>query len=399
MSLRKKMQFIFNHPDFPLKLLKLKNHLKTARASGKQLWVFQCDFEGHFPYLKPYFEYSKSINDVEIFFSIGNPNPSKVSDYLIDQGVANEHILFPVDLVSRTIWDVYLSPTEWGNIFPGNKDAFRVQVFHTLADKNLEYSKELLNFNIVFANGPVHHDFLDKYIFTPYPESKNILSVYNTGFAKIDDLFTGYYSKDKLKEELHIDRADKRKIILYAPNWEAGSALRMYGEDVFRQLTSLPYTVLIKLHYMSLLSPDNHYATGGVNWKAILEKYEKYENIRIAYNQNINPYLFLADLMLTDYGGASLEYMSTGKPIVYLDCPEFFNERGQDIFENKARETGYIINDVKEIPDTIKNSLDKEDVFINKRKQLSNQLLYNPGKAAAAGFTTLYKLVQNKNRI
>ena len=79
--------------------------------------------------------------------------------------------------------------------FPANSDAFRVQIFHTLADKKLEYGQELLKFNVIFANGPVHHQFLDKYVFKPFPKAETKCKVINSGFSKIDNLFNDFYSK------------------------------------------------------------------------------------------------------------------------------------------------------------------------------------------------------------
>ena len=103
------------------------------------------------------------------------------------------------------------------------------------------------------------------------------------------------------------------------------------------------------------IMPDFH--KEWIDWDKILEPYKKYENVRIINDQSINPWLFLADLMVTDYGGASLEFICMDKPVVYLDCPEFFDMRGHDIFEKKARETGYIINDPAKLLDTIEKDI------------------------------------------
>ncbi len=408
MGLKEKTKFIQLYPDFFLKLFKIKLLLRNLKKEGKQAWVFQCDFKGHFPYLEPFYEYSKNINDVDVFFAVGPSKNDKIISFLLKKGVSYKKIIYPIDCLRFTKWDVYMSPTEWGNVFPGNEDAFRVQLFHTLGDKKIEYSDELLKFNVIFANGPIHHTFLEKYIFSKYPYHKKRCKVINTGFAKIDDLFNGYYSKNKLREKLGICKNDKRPILLYAPNWEATSALYKYGESVFEQFTKLDCLVLIKLHYMSLISIEDHNATLSkenhgnlhkkwIDWKKILNKYEAFENIRILDNQSLNPWMYLADIMITDYGGASLEFICTGKPVIYLDCPEFFDLRGYEIFEYESRKTGPVIDNVKNISKTINDLLDENtDKFIEERKIMIKNLIYDPGNAAKNGFNEVYELVKSK---
>ena len=412
MGFKQICSFIRKYPNFPIDFFRLNRELARHRRQGKQLWVMQCDFNGHFPYLKPYYDVGKRYKDVELYFAIGYSKKENPREYLEQEGVPHQRIIEPIDLIIHTDWDVYMSPTEWGNAFPRNQNALRVQLFHTLADKNMEYGKNLLDFNIIFANGPIHHEFMDKYVFQPYPKAKEICRVIDTGFAKIDDLFCGSYSKEQLRAELNIDEQDRRPIVLYAPNWEASSALYTYGEEVFDVLAKSNFIVLIKLHYMSFLSPEDHAATFNsqnqgasnvewVDWISILEKFAQYENIRIVQEQSINPLIYLADLMVTDYGGASLEFICMNKPIIYLDCPAFFKMRGEHVFENRSRETGQIIDDLDELTPSIESALGPDDPYADKRKSMAERLIYNPGRAAETGFTTLYKMVkqkQNENR-
>jgi len=396
MGFREKIKFMLKNQDFPYKLAKLKYQVHNAKKRNKQMWVFQCDYKGHFPYLKPYYKICKKQHDIELFFAIGYSRKyDNPKDFLISQGVSSDRILDPGDYLSFTSWDVYVSPTEWGNIFPKNDDALMVQIFHTLADKKIEYSKKLLNFNTIIANGPIHHNLLEKYIFGPYPESRERINVINTGFAKIDDLFNNTYNKEILKKNLNIDKSDKRPIALYAPNWEITSSLNKYGEEVFEILSKTDYLILIKLHYMSLISTGRNPLAGDTDWGTILNKYRTCENIRVIDETNINPYLFLADLMITDYGGVSLEFMGMDKPIIYLDCPEFFELRGNDILEKDALKTGSLINDLSLLQETIEDEL-KNDPHVKQRQQMIKRLLYNPGRAAKEGFSYLYSTVNNK---
>jgi len=397
MGLARKIEFLFRNPFFPIRLFSLRRKLKKFKSEDKQTWIFQCDFAGHYSYLRPYYEYAEQIGGVEVFFTVGNTQQKSPRSYLLEQGVPPSRILEPIDFVLHSDWDAYVSPTEWGNGFPLNKNALKVQIFHTLADKKMEYGVELLKFDIIFANGPIHHEFLSKYVFNKFEGSKEKCKVCNVGYAKIDNLFDGTLQEKIIRQKLSIADDDLRPIVLYAPNWEASSALRLYGEEVFQKLVQDEYIVLIKLHYMSFLSIDYEYATGGVDWKQVLEKYAVEDNIRVLDSQDINQYFVVSDLLLTDYGGASLEFLSMNKPIVYLDCPQFFEERGKDVFEYKARETGIIIDTIDDIIPAIQKSLVSDALFTEKRKELAQKLLYNPGKAAKIGFNVIMNGVLNRS--
>ncbi len=238
---------------------------------------------------------------------------------------------------------------------------------------------------------------MEKYIFSKYPHAKEICHTFDVGYAKIDDLFDGRYSRYELLKRLGITEGIDRKVILYAPNWENTSALHRYGERVFSELQASGHIILIKLHYMSLLSTDNIPATGGVDWKKVLEKYSLHENVFVISDTNINPYLYLADVMVTDYGGASFEFMVMDKPIIYLDCPGFFEERGHNVFEKASRSTGHLLDDISDLNRAISEAI-FNDPFASKRKDLASRLLYNKGIAAQKGIAILKKLVHERTR-
>lgn len=410
MGFLQKIRFLVQNPKFGINLLKLQEQLRKKRSQGKQLWVFQCDYRGHYPYLKPFLEYGEKYTDVDIYFAVGYSRKDNPTPFLIEQGIPEDHILEPIEYLRLTDWHVYVSPTVWGNFLPRNSDCIKVQIFHTLADKNIQYNNELLKFNTIFANGPVHNELLKKNIFDKYSDHKGKCTVVNSGYAKIDDLFDGTYSVDALKRQLNIPEEDTRPIILYAPNWEVTSALHKYGESVFEQFEKLPFIFLIKLHYVSLFTREDHDAVISsenhsglqkewVDWANILEKYKKNENIRVIDGTNLNPWLFLSDIMITDYGGAALEFICTGKPLIYLDCPEFFEMRGHDILENQVRDTGYIIDDPNDLGPTIEAiSVHKNDPHSEAREKVRKKLLYNPGKAAENGFEAIYKIVASHQK-
>lgn len=350
--------------------------------------MFQCDAKGHFPYLKPYYDALKRNSNVDVFFT--GANLDGVSLFLSQNGVSPDRIIEFNSLVKLTDWDIYMSPTSWGNIFPKNGNCRRIQISVALAEKNIQLGQNLMNFDTIFMNGPSHHEILKRILFDPFPESRTRCNTYNVGFAKIDALLSGYYDHGTLRKELNISDDDHRKIILYAPNWEDTSALYKYKESVFEVLKNTDYITLIKLHYISMLSAKKADSTDKVDWKSLLWRYEKEENMRIIYDASIDPYMSLSDLLITDYGGAALEYMCTGKPIIYMDCPEFFEKRGKELMEYWSRESGYLVSNAERIPEAIGTALKGDAGKAGLQTDIVESLLYNRGKAAEAGIRVIF---------
>jgi CDP-glycerol glycerophosphotransferase (TagB/SpsB family) len=260
-----------------------------------------------------------------------------------------------------------------------------------MADKNLQYGENLLKFNTIFVCGPIHHEFLKRYLFDPFPKAKEQCATFDVGYAKIDALINGFYDHAHLRKQLNIQEEDKRKIVLYAPNWENTSALYKYKDRVFEVMRDTDYMFLVKLHYMSLLPKEKMESYDYVDWKSLLDRYAHEENMRIIHDTSIDPYLSLSDLMITDYGGAAYEFMCTGKPIVYLDCPEFFEMRGKDIMEHWSRESGYLVSDVEQLPDTVETALKGDSSKARIQTELVDRLLYNRGAAADAGIRVIFE--------
>lgn len=384
-----KIRFVAEHPKAVLDYFALEKRLSRNRRGGIRNFLFQCDAKGHFPYLKPYCDALKQRRDVEIFVTGANLDGDTRS-FLERNGVGPDRIIDHDSLVRLTEWDIYMSPTSWGNVFPKNGSCPRIQIFHTMADKNIQYGENLMKFDVIFVCGPIHHEFLKKYLFDPFPEAKGKCRTYDVGYAKIDALINGSYDRRELRLRLGIPESDGRKIVLYAPNWEKTSALHKYGDRVFEAMRGTEFIFLVKLHYMSLLPKDRLKSEDHVDWRPLLERYGKEENIRVTYENSIDPFLSLSDLMVTDYGGAAFEFMCTGKPVVYLDCPEFFELRGREILEYWSRESGYIVSNVEKLPETIRTALKGDARKGALQEEMIGRLLFNRGRAAEAGVKVIF---------
>ncbi len=400
MGLYEKLEHLQRHPDLAGKLAIFGAGLTASKLRGKKSVIFQCDAAGHYPYLEPYRKKIEARGDLDLYWT-GSAEGDDVFAFLRAQGIPQKKIIHDIALVRLLPFDVYVSPTSWGNVFPKAPTCEKVQIFHTLADKNIQYGDNLLKFDVLFLPGPFHGELLERYVFSKHPRARSEIQTYEVGFAKIDSLVENEHDIDSIKAGLGIDPASPKPIVVYAPNWEKTSALHRYGRFAIDALSKMDVEVIVKLHYMSLFPPENERATGGVDWNAMLAELEGRPNVHVVRDQSIDPYFALADVLVTDYGGAALEFISTLRPAVYLDCPDFFAERGADIIDYWSRDTGYVVDSVQEMTRAVRLALTEDDGKKELREKLRSRLIFNPGRAAQVGTdiiaTQLGRL--DKNRI
>jgi len=157
----------------------------------------------------------------------------------------------------------------------------------------------------------------------------------------------------------------------------------------------------VKLHPISYCpedGPNYLFYTGGVNWIQRLSKFDSFLNFRHIPTNNIDPILSASDLMVTDVSSVALEFIMLDKPLIYIDCPEFFEKTLKKTYSNfgdatadfvrndpkatAGRHVGKVIYEVDKLPDTIRRCLENPNELSQKRKNFAIQLSYNPGNAA-----------------
>jgi len=258
-------------------------------------------------------------------------------------------------------------------------------------------------FNTLFFLGPLQRSLYDEFA-AANPEIATSIRTFHVGYPKSDDLINGQFSKRDILTKLGLDPA--RPVVLYAPAFDKGTALDMYGEQVVEKLLEVDASILVKLHPMCY---DPRYYPGGVDWTERLRQFEKYPHFRHIGNQSLDPYLAAGDVLVTDTSGSGFEFMMLNKPVVFIDCVDFFKDTlgkigytrtGEeiiyDIRANAGRNAGIVIPNPSQLPNAISRSLKYPDEYSLKRQAVRAQLLYNPGKAAIAAVDTLLDLVFKK---
>jgi CDP-glycerol glycerophosphotransferase (TagB/SpsB family) len=230
----------------------------------------------------------------------------------------------------------------------------------------------------------------------------------DVGYPKSDALHQGKFHRTEVLSELGLDAS--RKTVLYAPAWDHGGSLRSFGDHVIEQLLGLDdVNVIVKLHPVSHTppsSPSYDFYTGGINWVERFRKYESNPRFRHVADFQVDPLLVAADLLVTDFSSVALEFVGLDKPIIYLDCPEYFEktlklpgyETDPDYVRtnpraNAGRHVGIVVERVDGLASVAREAMSNPSVHSAKRRELAGMLLYNPGRGAEAAALEILRLL------
>ncbi len=178
-----------------------------------------------------------------------------------------------------------------------------------------------------------------------------------TGIPRTDVFFDEKYKEaqaSKIRETLPIIR--DRKVVLFAPTYrgvkveDADYDFGQFDLDKFVEELRNEYVLLIKWH-PALFNNLKFGKVKGYN----LEKY-KDDVIDISESREINNYLFITDILITDYSSVIFDYALLNRPIIYFayDLEKYRKGRGlyfpfdEYVYGSVASDTESLIRAVKQ---------------------------------------------------
>lgn len=258
--------------------------------------------------------------------------------------------------------------------FPG-EDRKRVQVFHGLSFRNMAVRRDVLIYDNLFVAGPyMHRALIENKLFR-----KDDPRLVPTGFVKVDRLRDGSLDRQAILHGLGL-RGD-RPVLLYAPTGQKGNSVETTGPEVIRRLAaSGRYDILLKLHD----HPRDRNNPGAAELLALVDDHTVHVT-----DFDIVPYLFVADLLLTDASSVSSEYSLMDRPMVFLDVPELLmaaekSKKANLDLETWGRKGGVVARWPDEAVEAVVWSLAHPDRAGEVRRAMAADLFYNPGHATDA---------------
>ncbi|HAY33191.1 MAG TPA: CDP-glycerol glycerophosphotransferase family protein [Ignavibacteria bacterium] len=388
--------------------VRIKSGMLIDKFRKKKTVILDIEELSFIPYILPVYEsLRKKTKSISYYISTHYPGAVELNVFGIP--VSRQFNISMAKDLKET--DLFLSPHIYGK---GNKNSIRIHINHNQPVKYHSYKKrDFINFNVHFLTSPLHREQTENTI-KDYSLEEMDIKLFNIGYSKSDDLLSGKYSREKVLSELGLD-TDK-KTIIYAPSWDKGLSLRSFGESVIEELLKIEsVNIIIKLHPISYSSedgPNYEFYTGGINWKKHLEKFNSFKNFRNVTEGKSDPLLAASDVMVTDLSSVALEFIMLDRPVIYIDCPEFFEKTLKETYTgfgktsseyvkndpkaNAGRHTGIVIEDLSQLNDAVGRALSNPSEFSQKRNELAGLLTYNKGRAADAASDKILELLNLK---
>lgn len=384
---------------------RIKSEMIIDKVKGKKIIILDIEELSFIPYIFPVYEsLKKRTKQISFYISTFYPGADELNIFDIPLNKQYD-VKFNIELSEA---DIFLSPHIYGR---GNEKTLKIHINHNQPVKYQSYMKnDFVNFDIHFLTSPLHREQTEDTIKNYSLQEMNI-KLFDIGYAKSDQLLSGEYIRETVLKELGLDPG--KKTIIYAPSWDEGLSLRTIGEKIIEELLKIEYVnIIVKLHpisYCSAEGPNYEFYTGGINWKERFEKFNSNENFRNVTSGKVDPLLAASDVMVTDLSSVALEFILLDKPVIYIDCPEFFEKTigktyggfgntteefvKNDPKANAGRHTGIIIENISELKKAVDRALKDPNELSHKRKVLAEKLTYNPGRAADAAAEKILDLI------
>ena len=382
--------------------------LAGARVKGESVVAMELPMLGELPYILPLLHRMARSPGYLVILACREYREfiSMAGQYLPLDISGRVHLVdfHHLDILGAFI-DLFITSEQFNLGRPG---IYSICVFHGQPSKGITFTTQILeSFDMFFFLGPLHQAALERFIRHKGETVRHVPEIFEAGYPKLDDLLNRSYDRSTVLQGVGL-RCD-RKTVLYAPAFNEFASLRTIGVELIKTLISIDeLNVIIKLAPDSINKPDDYYATGGVNWKILLKRFES-DRCKIADSLDINSYLEAADIMVTDVSGVAYDFLQLGKPVIYYDCPDFytkyvprydgtlsFEECMADDTVNAGRNYGIVVKNLAELRRTVTECLGSGYDAFCPPGELQMKLLYNPGRATDASFKQIEKLLESK---
>lgn len=334
----------------------------------------------HYVCFKPLYDRLRRLPGVEVTLSGGREGTGPDETPLTARQLYQPFRIPPrrviaLDAVRRQSFDLVFCAHVSG-YFPKH-DEGRIQLFHGVSFRNMAVRRDVLVYDHLFVVGPyMRRLFTDQQLLRE--TDPRLVPI---GFPKLDRLVDGSLDRRRILRRLGL--SGRRPVVLYAPTGQKDNSLEHMGEAVIERLRRTgKYDVLIKLH--------DHPRDRVTNWperlRPLLDRHT-----RLVHDYDVVPYLFVADLLVTDASSVSNEYSLMNRPMVFLDVPqmlETMQKKGVALdLDTWGRKGGVTVRWPDEAVEAVEWSLAHPRHGSPTRRAMARDLFYNPGRAADAAMS------------
>lgn len=265
--------------------------------------------------------------------------------------------------------------------------------FHSLNSINMAYRTGAFDaYDVFFCTGPHHRNELTRHFESIDKTGYELLDI---GYPKLDGITARYAGFQK--------QYPGATTVLVAPSWGKHNVLAENGADLVSGLADKGYRVIVRPHPAFF---ESIYPEGQTIVETIEKRFKNVDNVVVEKSITSEDSFMEADLMISDWSGASFEYaLGTERPVLFIDVPPKVNnpnweDLGMVPFETRMRhEVGRVVEpgDITAAVDAAAEMLADAGGYKERLGALRRETIYNDGGSAEAGAAALADLVARKS--
>jgi len=248
-------------------------------------------------------------------------------------------------------------------------------VFHSIASTHRVYREHAFDaYDTIFCAGPHHVEEIRKTEAVYGLRPKRLLE---HGYGRLDTLIADIDARSKPAV------ANAMPNVLVAPSWGECSIVKHCLEPLLETLLAAGFNVTLRLHPMT----RRHQPALA---ESLLAKYSPGGRFQFDPHINTTDSLLGADIMISDWSGAPLEYaFSRERPVIFLDTPPKVHNPnhariGLPYLEEEIREElGRVIplSDLPVVPEAVRELLAETAEWAPRIRAARERAVFNVGRS------------------
>lgn len=196
--------------------------------------------------------------------------------------------------------------------------------------------------------------YINKFLFKPS-------QVKITGYARTDQLLNGSLNKEEILRKYSIPKA--KKYVLIAPTWKHEDSSRsvlpfgMSEREFFSGLDKIARENSAHIIFRTHLNSGEEMDVSGMTNTSFMP-YSRYEVVE--------DFLFIADIMVADWSGVSIDFLPLKRPTIFLDVPSPF-EKGFNL--GPEHRFGDVVDNFEDLKLYLDLNLKKPEEFLVRHKK------------------------------
>ncbi|MGH7898982.1 MAG: CDP-glycerol glycerophosphotransferase family protein [Candidatus Binatia bacterium] len=185
--------------------------------------------------------------------------------------------------------------------------------------KDLADVRYLERYRAAFLTGPLHRRALAA---AARLHGARLPELVDVGYLRGDRLRARARSFDRRGYLERLELEPVRPLVLYAPTWGAGSSLASWLDPLISITSRIGASLAVRLHPITLHDP---------RWSTRLAAIEaSARHVRARPSHDLDDELLAADVIVSEASGLGVEFLTLGKPAVFLPAERYFELYGRE---------------------------------------------------------------------